>query len=61
MQIIKSKFIYFILIFSTLLMVVTPCFANTTSYVWSELSSPIVETVSSLNQDKRKFFKPHMW
>lgn len=61
MQIIKSKFIYFILIFFTLLMVVTPCFANTTSYVWSELSSPVLETMASLNQNKRKFFKSHLW
>lgn len=32
-----------------------------TSYVWSELSSDIIETSQALSQDKRKLFKSYLW
>lgn len=60
MQIFKNKFIYSILIFFIISMFVRPCIANDTSYVWSEISNPIVETVSSLTQDKRKLSGSYM-
>lgn len=55
MHINKNKFIYLILIFLTLSLIITPSFAVSTSYVWSEMSNPVVETVSSLNKDKGNF------
>lgn len=61
MQIFKNKIIYFILILFTISMFIKPCIATDTSYVWSQISSPIVETMSSLNQDKRKFSRTYMW
>lgn len=61
MQIFKNKIIYFILILFTVSAFIKPCIATDTSYVWSPLSSPTVETVSSLNQDKRKFSRAYMW
>ena len=59
----KNKFIYFILlllIFSFALPVYSYGSDNT-SYVWSEISSPIVTTSSVLSEGERKFFKPYLW
>lgn len=59
----KNKFIlivFTILVFYTL----TPFYSyasSDTSYVWSQISNPTVETVSSINKDKRKFFKFNLW
>ena len=31
------------------------------SFVWSDTSNPIVETVSSFTSDKREFFESYFW
>lgn len=61
MHFIKNKFICFILIILILTFFIKPCFASDTSYVWSEISSPTIETAASLSQDKRKLFKSYLW
>lgn len=49
-----KKNLIFIIIFLFLLSFIYPVFAsNDTAFVWSEISSPTIETVASLNQDKR--------
>lgn len=59
----KNKFISFILllpIFSFFL----PFYSygiDDTSYVWSEISNPIVTTSSVLSEGERKFFKSYLW
>ena len=63
MQIFKNKFFYIIIVFFIFLMIL-PFFSyatDETSYVWSELSSDIIETSQVLSQDKRKFFKSYLW
>ena len=63
MHIFKNKFIYFILlllIFSFAL----PFYSygvDDVSYVWSEVSSPIVTTSSVLSEGERKFFESYLW
>ena len=63
MQFFKNKFVYIIimlLIFSILL----PFYSyatEETSYVWSELTSDILETSQVLSEDKREFFRSYLW
>lgn len=63
MQSKKNKFICIIialLVFS----LVVPFYSygvDDTSYVWSELSSPIVSTSSVLSEGVRQLFKPYLW
>lgn len=55
MYILKSKFIYFILllIVSSFILPFYSYGTDITSYVWSEFSSPIVTTSSVLSEGER--------
>lgn len=58
----KNKIVF--LIFTIFIFsFITPfySFASDISFVWSQMSSPTVQTVASLNQDKRQFFKFNLW
>ena len=63
MLIIKNKTIYIILLcFFITTFIPILCYGNdTTSFVWSDISNPTLETVASLTKDKRKFFKSYLW
>jgi len=59
----KNKFIFFILLLF-LFSFALPFYSygvDDTSYVWSEISSPIVTTSSVLSEGERKFFKSYLW
>ena len=63
MQFFKNKFIYIVIVF-LIFSIILPFYAyatEDTSYVWSELSSDVIETSQTLSQDKRKFFKSYLW
>lgn len=63
MQFFKNKFIYIIIVFF-IFSIILPFYSyatEETSYVWSELSSDVIETSQTLSQDKRKFFKSYLW
>ena len=59
----RNKFIF--IIFTTLVFyMIAPFYSfasSDTQFVWSQISNPTVETVSSINKDKRKFFKFNLW
>ncbi len=55
MQFFKNKSIFFFIILITF-SIILPFYSygtNTTSYVWSEISSPIVTTSSLLSESER--------
>ena len=59
----KNKFICFILLLLIFSFAI-PFYSygvDDASYVWSEISSPIVTTSSVLSEGERKFFKPYLW
>lgn len=63
MQFFKNKFIYIVIVF-LIFSIILPFYSyatEETSYVWSELSSDVIETSQTLSQDKRKFFKSYLW
>ena len=63
MQFFKNKFIYIVIIFF-IFSIILPFYSyatEETSYVWSELSSDVIETSQTLSQDKRKFFESYLW
>lgn len=63
MQMFKSKIYKLFFIFLILSLVLPFCSYATdaTSYVWSEISSPIVTTSSVLSEGERKFFESYLW
>ena len=59
----KNKFMFFILlllVFSFALPFYSYGFDDT-SYVWSEISSPIVTTSSVLSEGEREFLESYLW
>lgn len=55
----RNKFVLIIFTVLVLYMIV-PFYSfasSNTKFVWSEIANPTVETVSSINKDKRKLFK----
>lgn len=64
MQFFKNKITLLIFILLFIFSIIFPFYSyanNDTSYVWSEISSPSIATVASLNEDKRKFLESYMW
>lgn len=62
MRIKKNKFvcvIFILLAFSLVLPIFSYC--TDTTYVWSEVSSPIVSTASILSEGERQFLKSYLW
>ena len=61
-MILLKKGLVSIILFVLLTLFIKPVFANDdTQFVWSDINTPAVETVVSLAQDKRKFFKSYLW
>ena len=63
MQFFKNKLIYIIiaLFILSIIIPISSYAIKETSYVWSEISSDIIETSSLLNENKRKFFRLKLW
>ena len=63
MFLFKNKFVYVI---ASILMLLSflpvYCFAkDNTSFVWSDISTPVIETASAIMQNERKFLRPYLW